>query len=573
MAFDPVADPTAYIDKIFEFDEERRREFNQVSEGSNDFTSGSAAEGAFICRGVQDHTKQNYEIDTMRPIGEIPFQKSSQIMTSTDQAGYYRLRFNEVLLSCLDKRFSELLKMNDTEKEYLDGHLMKLYNKMLESDNAHRNYYTTNYDDGSPSVYGKTDVAAAQIETDTVLCIKLLFWPNIVDPWFKRKRYWPCPEIVSEINLSKCHLVLKASNEDGGSKDKWRLSLSLAEAILSKDKSVFQKKCYLLAKFMYYANLKQHTDEETGRHLPSYLLKTTMLSMLEQTNQEEWINLEVGKCYIEVVCRLFKRLADSLNLGYLAFFFVEEINLLERGFSKVFLKKMAKRIESVCEEWKGAEGEKLFHARINHMYNKIRLKESPSKKTGMEFLDIGYENNKTQYLRSGNSNPTALSTMEKMKATMENNNLTDDQKDSIIKNLQKDISISDMVKLSLGGGVELEAEVAQGFLTQKQADQARVKVSQTISKNLLDSMQGNKFLKQLPTLGNHRLFNSILGNGNHNVTRSREDIPDMSEQSSPQGLLNQMSPRAHLRPIFQEPQYVQSNQERDGCRNCHCILM
>ena len=281
----------------------------------------------------------------------------------------------------------------------------------------------------------------------------------------------------------------------------------------------------------------------------------------------------VGKCYIEVVCRLFKRLADSLNLGYLAFFFVEEINLLERGFSKVFLKKMAKRIESVCEEWKGAEGEKLFHARINDMYNKIRLKESPSKKTGMELLNIVYENNKTQYLGSGNSNPTALSTMEKMKATMENNNLTDDQKDSIIKNLQKDISISDMVKLSLGGGVELEAEVAQGFLTQKQADQARVKVSQTISKNLLDSMQGNKFLKQLPTLGNHRLFNSILGNGNHNVTRSREDIPDMSEQSSPQSLLNQMSPRAHLRPIFQEPQYVQSNQERDGCRNCHCILM
>ena len=117
--------------------------------------------------------------------------------------------------------------------------------------------------------------------------------------------------------------------------------------------------------------------------------------MLEQTNREEWINLEVGKCYIEVVCRLFKRLADSLNLGYLAFFFVEEINLLERGFSKVFLKKMAKRIESVCEEWKGAEGEKLFHARINDMYNKIRSKESPSKKTGMELLDIGYENNKT----------------------------------------------------------------------------------------------------------------------------------------------------------------------------------
>ena len=229
---------------------------------------------------------------------------------------------------------------------------------------------------------------------------------------------------------------------------------------------------------------------------------------------------------------------------------------------------MAKRIESVCEEWKGAEGEKLFHARINDMYNKIRLKESPSKKTGMELLETLYENNKTQYLRSGNPNPTALSTMEKMKATMENNNLTDDQKDLNIKNLQKDIPISDMVKLSLGGGVELEAEVAQGFLTQKQADQARVKVFQTVSQNLLDSMQGNKVLKQLHTLGN-----SILGNGNHNVTRSREDIPDMSEQSSPQRLLNQMSPRAHLRPIAQEPQYVQSNQERDGCRRCHCILM
>ena len=573
MTFDPVGDPTAYIDKIFEFDEKTRKEFNQVSEGSNDFMSGSVAEGAFICRGVQDDTKQNYEMDTMRPIGEIPFDKSSQIMTSTDQTGYYRLRFNEVLLSCLDKKFSELLKMNDTEKEYLDGHLMKLYNKILESDSAHRNFYITNYDDGSPSVYGKTDVAVAQIETDTVLCIKLLFWPNIVDPWFKRKRYWPRPEIVTEINLSKCHLVLKASNEDGSSKDTWRLSLSLAEAILSKDKSVFQKKCYLLAKFMYYANLKKHTDEETGRHLPSYLLKTTMLSMLEQTNPEEWINLETGKCYIEVVCRLFKRLADSLNVGYLAFFFAEEINLLGGGYSEVFLKKMAKRIESVCEEWKGAEGEKLFHARINDMYNKIRLKESPSKKTGMKALEIFYDNTKTQYLLSENSNPTAVSTMEKMKATMENDNLSDDQKHSIIKNLQKDISISDMAKLSIGGGVELEAEVAQGFLTQKQADQACVKVSQTISMNLVDSMQGNKFLRGLPTLGNHSFFESMIGNANHNVTRSRADIPDMFEQLSPQGLLNQMSPRAHSRPIVQESRYVRSNQDRDGCRNCHCILM
>lgn len=573
MRFDPGADATAYIDKIFEFDEERRKEFNTVSEGSNDFTTGSVAEGAFICRGVQDHTKQNYEMDTMRPIGGIPFDKSSQIMSSTDQAGYYRLRFNEVLLSCIDKKFSELLKMNDPEREYLDGHLMQLYNKMLESDNAHRNYYTTSYDDGSPSVYGKTDMAIFQIETDTVLCIKLLFWPNIVDPWFKRKRYWPRPEIVNEINLNKCHLVLKASNEEGGSKDKWRLSLSLAEAILSKDKSVFQKKCYLLAKFMYYANLKQHTDEETGRNLPSYLLKTTMLSMLEQTNPEDWINLETGKCYIEVVCRLFKRLADSLNVGYLAFFFAEEINLLGGGYSEVFLKKMAKRIESVCEEWKGAEGEKLFHARINDMYNKIRSKESPSKKAAMEMLEISYEYKKAQYMRSGNSNPTAVSTIEKMRATMENDDLSDDKKESIIMNLQKDISFSDMVKLSVGGGGELEDEVAQGFLTQKQADQAHGNVSQTISKSLLDSMEGNKFIKQLPTLVNHGFFNNMLGNANHNVTGSRADIPGMPEQLSPQGLQNQMSPRAHSSPIVQESRYVQSNRERDGCRNCHCILM
>ena len=168
---------------------------------------------------------------------------------------------------------------------------------------------------------------------DKVPCLHLDFWPEFVKPWFKKQRYWPKPEVMAEIHQKGCHLVWKSLD---GEQACWRLSFSQAEIILARERSVFQKKCFLLAKLIFTAQTKHFIDQEKDRKLSSYLIKTTMNFLIEDTPETMWQIWEEKTNYFEVIENLFQRLSNFLKAGNMPCLFTEKMNLL-RGFSQVYL--------------------------------------------------------------------------------------------------------------------------------------------------------------------------------------------------------------------------------------------
>lgn len=95
-----------------------------------------------------------------------------------------------------------------------------------------------------------------------------------------------------------------------------------------------------------------------------------MLHRLEETSVDDWFLMEVGKCYIEVVKRLFKRLEIALRAGYLPCYFVYEMNLLD-GYSAAFLKEMVEKVRELHQVWGSVAGYEIFHTSIKSMYSHI----------------------------------------------------------------------------------------------------------------------------------------------------------------------------------------------------------
>ena len=186
---------------------------------------------------------------------------------------------------------------------------------------------------GPLSELGKDFPAFMNMNNDMVPCLHLDFWPNIVQPWFEKQRYWPKPEIMAEIHQKGCHLVWKSVD---GEQASWRLSFSQAEVILARERSVFQKKCFLLAKLIFTVQTQHFADQEKGRRLSSYLIKTIMNLLIEETPQSIWEIWEEENNYLEVVENLFQRLSHFLKDGHMPCLFTEKMNLL-RGFSQAYL--------------------------------------------------------------------------------------------------------------------------------------------------------------------------------------------------------------------------------------------
>lgn len=419
-------DPTAYIDEIFGYDQNFSDQMMGFNESDGGFLSGSCAEGASSCRAISEN-KVNFEIDVMRPFGKISKQNATEIIVSTEYLGYYQVRINEKLLSCLDVRFSEHVKMNKLdEDEFLNSKFIKLYHKMREEVDRQKNHLTeTDYKEGTPNIYTNVDAVVLHTEIDYILCLELSFWPDIVSNWLARKRQWPSPELMNEVNKNKCHLVIKSSPEAKDRNDLWRISFSKAESILAKGKSIFQKKCYLLAKFFYYAELKKKEDVKTyGRQISSYVLKTTMLHMLEKTCPQDWLDWEQGKRYVEAVDKLYENLIEFLSNGYLPLYFVEDMNLLAE-YSNVYLKIMIDRIQSLRDGWKGPDGEEFFHASVKSIFHYVIYKRY----TPESILD------QSRFLTS--LMPTPRDTTKHMK---ENKDQVKNQFNSLAKNLKKEIN-------------------------------------------------------------------------------------------------------------------------------------
>ena len=186
---------------------------------------------------------------------------------------------------------------------------------------------------------------------DYVLCFKLHFWPDCASHWFNEKHDWISDTVLRNIKESGCHLVAKPirPKTDLQPANEWRISFSIAEKVLSGELTSFQKKCYLVTKTIFYKNFKSLTDDKTGRHLPSYTLKTVKFRLQDSVDMNKWQQYQTGDNLLEVVSRYYQELANSLRSGNLPCYFIKEMNILH-GFSEAFLKKCAEVAERISSD-------------------------------------------------------------------------------------------------------------------------------------------------------------------------------------------------------------------------------
>ena len=155
---------------------------------------------------------------------------------------------------------------------------------------------------------------------DHVPCIRLSFWPDIALTWLVREpRYWPNKETVKKIISNGCHIVPKSPR--GKNNNEWRISFSAAEIELSKTLTEFQRKCFLVAKVIYYVIIKRIDPDIFA----SYFLKTVMFKLLEKQPCSFWKNSSLT----EVVQILFNDLSCCFEKKALTSFFVKDLNLLK----------------------------------------------------------------------------------------------------------------------------------------------------------------------------------------------------------------------------------------------------
>ena len=157
--------------------------------------------------------------------------------------------------------------------------------------------------------------------SDHVPSIHLGFWPDIASDWLSREqRCWPNKEIVERIISNGCHIVPKSPR--GESNNEWRISFSAAELELSQTLTQFQRKCFLVAKLIYYLVIKRIDPDVFA----SYFLKTVMFKLLEKQPCFFWKNSSLT----EVVQILFNDLSCCFEKRVLTSFFAKDLNLLER---------------------------------------------------------------------------------------------------------------------------------------------------------------------------------------------------------------------------------------------------
>ena len=158
------SDLTTFIDRIYEHDRcyTQSLAWSDTQDGS--FLTGSAAEGAFICRGLWNH-KPSIETDVMTPFASISKSKNLGILVPTNFTGYYRLKWNEGLNSCFYPKFSEWsISMEESKDKvmYLDSQILR-YFKALQGHGV--------IEDGKPNIYSEVD-SGIRAEEDIVPCIE-----------------------------------------------------------------------------------------------------------------------------------------------------------------------------------------------------------------------------------------------------------------------------------------------------------------------------------------------------------------------------------------------------------------
>ena len=309
---------------------------------TNSVWSGSAVEGAMMARCFQKNEDwKEIEIDLMYNEFTILQELSHLLEPVEDKPGFLRIPCCQKLCSDFYTIYAKTIiggiehdnlpySLPDPMPQYISPHLMKNYVKGIHE------FFGPNIIVGSkiettwevkyPELQTK-DGRIVSISTDFVPAVRLLFWPHQTAAWITRhRRWWPQQDTIQSIAVKGCQVVPRSS-PGGDINSEWRLSFSGPEEILAQLRNRGQQQAYYFFKMFFYRYLKCVESSETeGKCLYSYIIKTTMLWAYEDLPPEDpmWASLENS---VEML--LFK-LLGSLETGFLAHYFIPEINLLEK---------------------------------------------------------------------------------------------------------------------------------------------------------------------------------------------------------------------------------------------------
>ena len=145
--------------------------------------------------------------------------------------------------------------------------------------------------------------------------------------WQKRKRLWPDVQMLSEeLNIS--YLIAKTSREEKRNKNatEFKYSFSHIENKIMSLLSQNQRTVFYTVKAIFKLYVKPHSEV----YLPSFLVKNTLLWICEQTPPDHplW-KCKTEQDFLNTLRHFFVRLMRNFKDGFLPYYFIPEINLIE----------------------------------------------------------------------------------------------------------------------------------------------------------------------------------------------------------------------------------------------------
>ena len=207
---------------------------------------------------------------------------------------------------------------------------------------------------------------------DIVPSLSCSGFPAIANGWKTRTegKSWPCPQTVKEILESGFHLVPKTSKLPGSDPTlSFRIAFSVAEKLLARSLTVFQKECYRVFKMYYYERLKRDP-----KVLTTYHLKTVFFWVLETTDSTIWTEENRAYCCMLLLNYLLTALLES-NLPH---YFIPQNNLFQY-LNEADLKMDMYEVEKILDNPKVACGETIEN--IKHFYSNFSEKNQDTSNT------------------------------------------------------------------------------------------------------------------------------------------------------------------------------------------------
>ena len=191
------------------------------------------------------------------------------------------------------------------------------------------------------------------MDIDVVVVLQGDFWPSMAKEWRSRQRHWPPQCVLEEAIEQGFQLVAKprgffrgSAKEDSADnidQAQWCMSFTLAEKIINQARLPCQKTVYLIGKTIFYCHLKLSEGEH---EFSSYILKTCMMWLQEETPVEEWVEDNV----LSLVAELLKKLQEAVAKWELPYYFIPEINLLGPGvYPASLLEKAREKLSSITQ--------------------------------------------------------------------------------------------------------------------------------------------------------------------------------------------------------------------------------